>query len=404
MSIYRLTVVHGSVDIVRQGDASQLADVYYIGDPCDIEIIHELINTYWWDSQSSRWDPQSGRSFYGVFTADELQYVLGSKRFAPYRPQLIEGVSTSIFKARDLVEARIRGSIEANKAYDEIDTLRREGPFDHFDAEDLKAAEMRWEEARRFEAERLEAADKARLDKQHSIQRLVNARQEGDQRLQEADEVRREEANRIEAKRPETADEVRQEKANRIEQAAMRGLPTDSGPIAGLDAKMNQISNQLIALSDLFHTRIEDDSTKGQLFEQLHQDLVRYRDDFVFNNITRRVFTDIVGLFDRVDTATNDVTIQSLTRDDLIAHVKSFGNEILQLLRRQEVFAVETIPGKFDEAWQEAIEAKSVENSEDDQKVLQIARKGFTYRGRILRPASVIVARHTPLKEEQSNG
>ena len=172
----------------------------------------------------------------------------------------------------------------------------------------------------------------------------------------------------------------------------------------GLDARLDRIEEQLAALAKLFQARIEDDAIKGQLFEQLHRDLARYRDDFVFTSITQRIFTDVLRLFDRVDAAMDDRTLHALTRDELVAHLTSFRNEILQCLRRQEVFVIESPPGSFDETWQEAIEARPVEKCEDAQRVVEVVRKGFTYRGRILRPAGVIVGQYTPIKEDQSNG
>src|SRR4051812_37385428 len=103
----------------------------------------------------------------------------------------------------------------------------------------------------------------------------------------------------------------------------------------GLDARLDRIDEQLAQLANLFRARIEDDASKGQLFEQLHRDLARYRDDFVFTNITRRIFTDMLRLFDRVDAALDDRVAHALSRDDLVAHLTSFRNEILHCLRRQ---------------------------------------------------------------------
>lgn len=169
-------------------------------------------------------------------------------------------------------------------------------------------------------------------------------------------------------------------------------------------ARLDRVDEQLAELSKLFHARIEDDGIKSQLFEQLYLDLSRYRDDFVFTSITRRIFTDVLRLFDRVDATLDDRTLPALSRDDLVAHLTSFRNEILQCLRRQEVLVIDSPPGYFDEAWQEAVETRPVDRCEDDQKVMEVVRKGFTYRGRILRPASVIVGRYIQVKEGHSNG
>src|SRR4051794_16813691 len=79
----------------------------------------------------------------------------------------------------------------------------------------------------------------------------------------------------------------------------------------GLEARLDRIGEQLTGIIDLFQARIEEDIVKGQLFEQLHQDLARYRDDFVFTSITRRIFTDLLRLFDRVDVTLDDQTLHA---------------------------------------------------------------------------------------------
>src|SRR3954462_11308147 len=84
----------------------------------------------------------------------------------------------------------------------------------------------------------------------------------------------------------------------------------------GLDARLDRIDERLAELANLFRARIEDDASKGQLFEQLPRDLDRYREDFVFTNITRRIFTDMLQLFDRVDAALDERAVHAFSHDD----------------------------------------------------------------------------------------
>ncbi len=154
----------------------------------------------------------------------------------------------------------------------------------------------------------------------------------------------------------------------------------------------------------LFQEKIQDDLVKGQLFEKLYHDLTNYREDFVFKNITSRVFTDVIRLFDRVDGMLQPDLLDRMQRDDLIDHVRSFRDEILQVLRRQEVSLIESKPGMFNEACQEAIDIQLVSHPEEDQQVVGIVRRGFSYRGRHLRPEEVVVGKFVESKEGQKDG
>jgi molecular chaperone GrpE (heat shock protein) len=149
----------------------------------------------------------------------------------------------------------------------------------------------------------------------------------------------------------------------------------------------------LAGLRQLFEDKIREDSARGDLFEKLYRDLAKYRDDFLFNHVIRQVLVDLVGLFDRVDGLLKDAAPERRQEIDPIAYIASFRTEILQALRRQEVQLVENSPAVFDESLQEAVDTAPVARQEDDQKVVTVVRRGFRYRGRVLRPECVIVGR-----------
>ena len=164
------------------------------------------------------------------------------------------------------------------------------------------------------------------------------------------------------------------------------------------------VNAQLAELHRVFEEKIRDDVTKGDLFEKLYRDLANYRDDFVFANITRRVLTDLIRLFDRVDALVEEDSVAHLQREDILDHVRSFRSEILQALRRQEVSIIDDGPGSFDEMVQEAVDVAAVPRREDDQKVLTVVSRGFRHRGRLLRPECVVVGRFNGVEEGQDNG
>ncbi|MCD5401783.1 nucleotide exchange factor GrpE [candidate division NPL-UPA2 bacterium] len=165
------------------------------------------------------------------------------------------------------------------------------------------------------------------------------------------------------------------------------------------------ITERISNLSILFEEKISEDTTKEMLFKNLHSDLTRYREDFLFKNILKKVFMDIIRLFDRVDGLTELAGKEDIDKDSLIDHIKSFRKEILYILKKQEVSLLEKKLDRFDEDFQEAIDAKLVTSSEEDQRIVEVIKKGFTYQGRIFRPEQVIVGRYQqPKKEVEENG
>ncbi|NJR60028.1 MAG: nucleotide exchange factor GrpE [Cyanobacteria bacterium CRU_2_1] len=164
---------------------------------------------------------------------------------------------------------------------------------------------------------------------------------------------------------------------------------------AGLEPKFTSILDKLEQLNVLFQEKIQEDSTKAVLFDRLYSQLTAYRDDFVYKHVIQRVLRDLLRLFDTLEDTLQETTLANLQREDLISRLQSFHAQILKTLEKQEVELIEHNDFmQFDEATQEAIDVRSVYSPEDDQKVLEVQRKGFKYRDSVLRSARVIVGRY----------
>ncbi|NJO42240.1 MAG: nucleotide exchange factor GrpE [Cyanobacteria bacterium RU_5_0] len=164
---------------------------------------------------------------------------------------------------------------------------------------------------------------------------------------------------------------------------------------AGLEPKFTSILDKLDQLNVLFQEKIQEDATKAVLFDRLYSQLTAYRDDFVYKHVIQRVLRDLLRLFDTLEDTLQETTLANLQREDLISRLQSFHAQILKTLEKQEVELIEHNDFmQFDEATQEAIDVRSVYSPEDDQKVLEVQRKGFKYRDSVLRSARVIVGRY----------
>ncbi len=151
---------------------------------------------------------------------------------------------------------------------------------------------------------------------------------------------------------------------------------------------------KLSHLIQLFENKIAEDETRGILFQKLHEELTQYREDFVFDKILRRVFEDLIRLFDRINKVKDDFSSTEVEKD-VIEGLESFSKEIIQILKRQEVTIIKTEKDKFDERFQEATEIVYTDNPEEELDIAEIIKKGFVYRGRtVLRPEIVKVKKY----------
>jgi molecular chaperone GrpE (heat shock protein) len=165
--------------------------------------------------------------------------------------------------------------------------------------------------------------------------------------------------------------------------------------ITKLEMELTAIHEKLHQLTALFQGKIQDDTTKEILFERLHSQLAAYREDFLFKHVLQRIFIDLIRLFDTLEDTLNESIIGNLQREDCISRFQSFHAKILRTLRRQDVELIEQGDStRFDEATQEAVDTRPVRSPGEDQQVLEVVRKGFTYHAKVIRPEQVVVGRY----------
>ncbi len=179
------------------------------------------------------------------------------------------------------------------------------------------------------------------------------------------------------------------------EQGPSPAIGAEAGRTVISTDRLTEISARLDQLKTLFEARASEGEERDQWITQLVSQLAEYRNDFVFENITGRIFRDLIQMYDTFAQTLDAATYQAVTKDDVIARLQNLHRQLLKILDRQ---GVEQIKGaeraRFDEAEQEAIATRPVDLPEDDGIVLESARCGFRYGTRLLRPESVIVGRY----------
>jgi molecular chaperone GrpE (heat shock protein) len=171
--------------------------------------------------------------------------------------------------------------------------------------------------------------------------------------------------------------------------------PIYSEAAADFAALLASVQTRLEHLEELFEGKIRDDDRQRQLFERLMKELEEYRQDFIYSHVTSKVFRDLIQLYDTLEQTLHSNATEEISREALRVRMGSFHQQVVRILQRQEVELIESAPGKpFDEQSQEAIDVCAVERPEEDGIVVEIVRRGFRYRERLLRPEWVVVGKY----------
>lgn len=141
-------------------------------------------------------------------------------------------------------------------------------------------------------------------------------------------------------------------------------------------------------LNDL-REKTERDSAKDLLVSRVVERLDALERDFLFREFRQPVFRDLVLLTDRLAS----LSAQFGDSEDVAAAFKSIERELLEVLRRQGVTPIEATCEAFNAESQEAVAVECTDDPAMDSVVLAVRRRGFSYRGTILRPQGVVVAR-----------
>jgi molecular chaperone GrpE len=165
------------------------------------------------------------------------------------------------------------------------------------------------------------------------------------------------------------------------------------------------IEDQLSKLRELYIDKIQVDELKNKQFEIMVEELQRYKTNFIYDTIQKKIFQELIGINDRIEDFLK-VNIDSISRDEIIQYVSSFRNQILQILNSQGVEQLQVKGNKFDPKFQEAVAVVSADIPEQDLEIEEISQQGFIYDNKkILRPQKVVVKRYSnQIKKEVQNG
>lgn len=155
---------------------------------------------------------------------------------------------------------------------------------------------------------------------------------------------------------------------------------------AGLMQQLRRFDEQLGALR-------ESESVNHRLFDSLHDELIRYRDNFLHESLQKPFIRDLLVLFDdlsaiagQIGRDNSGVASQSCQNLDNALHA------LLEILHRLEVNEVEPRE-RVDRSLHRVVSFEPAEFQEDDGRIIMRLKRGFMWRDKVLRPEEVVAKR-----------
>ena len=174
----------------------------------------------------------------------------------------------------------------------------------------------------------------------------------------------------------------------KLEQFASTVRPAAS-PI-DFSAQFGKMQQQLDAIQS-------SETVNQRLFDSLHEELLTYRDNFLHESLQKPFIHDLVHLYDdltslseQLQTAVPDGGSANTVRwrDNLENAIHS----LIEILHRFEVKEIEP-KENVDRAIHRVLSFEPADYAEEDGRIVMRVRRGFFWRGKLIRPEEVIAKR-----------
>jgi molecular chaperone GrpE (heat shock protein) len=158
-----------------------------------------------------------------------------------------------------------------------------------------------------------------------------------------------------------------------------------------LGARLQQIEEQLTAIRNT-------ETVNQRLFDSLHDELLKYRDNFVHESLQKPFIHDLVHLFDDLTSLAGQVQTNGQETKKR-AHVAQWHDNLenaihslVEILHRFDVKEVEQ-KDMVDRALHRVVSYEPADFPEDDGRIVMRLKRGFLWRDKLIRPEEVIAKR-----------
>jgi molecular chaperone GrpE (heat shock protein) len=159
---------------------------------------------------------------------------------------------------------------------------------------------------------------------------------------------------------------------------------------ADLSAHFQKIQGQLEAIQS-------SETVNHRLFDSLHSELLTYRDNFLHESLQQPFIHDLVHLYDDLTSLSEQLQTASPEtkgtnalrwRDNLENAIHS----LIEILHRFEVKEIEP-KDIVDRTIHRVLSYEPADYAEEDGRIVMRVRRGFFWRGKLIRPEEVIAKR-----------
>jgi molecular chaperone GrpE (heat shock protein) len=169
------------------------------------------------------------------------------------------------------------------------------------------------------------------------------------------------------------------------------------GKVGG--AEQTDLAEQFRKMDENMVALRNTETVNQRLFDSLHQELIKYRDNFLHESLQKPFIRDLLILFDDLSALSSQLQTAveggETKRGKLVQWRDNLENAIhslTEILHRMEVSEIEP-KEMVDRALHRVVSYEPSDFAEDEGRIVMRVKRGFLWRDQILRPEEVVAKR-----------
>jgi molecular chaperone GrpE (heat shock protein) len=164
-------------------------------------------------------------------------------------------------------------------------------------------------------------------------------------------------------------------------------------------AEQNDFAEQFRKMDENMAALRNTETVNQRLFDSLHDEMIKYRDNFLHESLQKPFIRDLVILFDdlsgllsqlqtAIDASDGKRSALNQWRDNLENAIHS----LTEILHRMEVSEIES-KEVVDRSLHKVLSFEPADFAEEDGQIVMRVKRGFLWRDQVLRPEEVVAKR-----------
>ena len=172
--------------------------------------------------------------------------------------------------------------------------------------------------------------------------------------------------------------------------------------ISGLGNRIGQVESNTQKIARAMVEIVKEGENRKKAYDVLYGEMRQYKENFLWQ-CQKPLFMDLMSLFDSIlrverkydeSESAAEGSSEAVTED-----LRYLKEELLEILYRYDIELIEDHPERLEISFQKPIKRIDSDDPDDDRRVVQYVREGFTKDKTVLRPQEIVVKRYSGAKE-----